>query len=41
MAAKKAEKLAKQIALAKIEAASKPPGKYVIVARPDPEEFRR
>ena len=40
-AARKARKLAKQIALAKIEAASKPPGKYAIVARPDPEEFRR
>ena len=40
-AAGKARKLAKQIASAKIEAASKPPGKYAIVTRPNPKEFRR
>ena len=40
-AAKKARKLAKQFALARIEAASKPPGKYTIMARPDPEEYKR
>ena len=40
-AKKKAERFAKQIALASMEAKQKKPGKYAVIPRPDPEEFRR
>ena len=37
----KAKNFARQYALARQEAAVKPPGKYVILARPDREEYKR
>ena len=41
LASKKADKFARQYTLARQEAAAKSPGKYVVLARPDPEEYRR
>ena len=40
-AKKKADRVTKQLALASMEAACKKPGKYAIIPRPDPDEFRR
>ncbi|KAF6238824.1 hypothetical protein HO173_003331 [Letharia columbiana] len=41
LADKKAKVFAKQYAKARLEDASKPRGKYAIIPRPDPEEYRR